>query len=204
MPKKVCVLDYGSGNVMSVYNMIKYLGFDVKISNSIKDINLSSHIILPGVGSFSASMKKIREKIPLKVVERNIINQKKPFLGICVGMQVLSDYGHEFEKSEGLGWIGGNVKKIKNPKVKIPHIGWNNIRIINNNNLLKDCQDENFYFVHSFSINGIKKSEISSYTNYGDDFISSINKDNIYGVQFHPEKSQTGGLLLCENFLNKC
>lgn len=204
MPKKVCILDYGSGNVMSVYNMIKYLGFDVKISNSTKDINLSSHIILPGVGSFSASMKKIREKIPLKVVERNIISQKKPFLGICVGMQVLSDYGHEFEKSEGLGWIGGNVKKIKNPKVKIPHIGWNNIRIINNNNLLKDCQDENFYFVHSFSINGIKKSETSSYTNYGGDFISSINKDNIYGVQFHPEKSQAGGLLLCKNFLNKC
>ena len=205
MAKKVCILDYGSGNVMSVYNMIKFLGYDVKVSNSNYQINASSHIILPGVGSFSSSMKKIKNNIPLKCVEDNIFNKKKPFLGICVGMQVLANYGYEFEKCEGLGWIGGNVKMLKTSKYKIPHIGWNNINVTTvENKLFKNCKDENFYFVHSFCIDEINKNLISSYTDYESNFISSLKKDNIYGVQFHPEKSQIGGLTLCKNFMEEC
>ena len=124
---RVCILDYGSGNVGSVKNILEFLKFDFIISNSIQSIKDSSHIILPGVGAFGKSMEKIKKKIPLNVLEDEIINKKKPFLGICVGMQVLFNSSEEFGNFEGLGWLKGKVKKIK-AKI-LPHVGWNEIEI---------------------------------------------------------------------------
>ena len=119
--KKVCIIDYGSGNVASVFNVINFLGYDCKITNDLNDIQNSSHIILPGVGSYSAAMKKINEKLSISDLENEILIKKKPFLGICVGMQILSTCGYEFGECKGLNWISGVVKKVDNPK--LPHIG---------------------------------------------------------------------------------
>jgi glutamine amidotransferase len=134
--KKICILDYGSGNVGSVKNILEFLKFDFIISNSIQSIKDSSHIILPGVGAFGKSMEKIKKKIPLDVLEDEIINKKKPFLGICVGMQVLFNSSEEFGNFEGLGWLKGKVKKIK-AKI-LPHVGWNEIEITKENALLRN------------------------------------------------------------------
>ena len=199
--KKVCIFDYGSGNVASVFNVIKFLGYDCKITNDLDYIKNSSHIILPGVGSYSAAMKKIKKKISIIDLEHEVIKKKKPFLGICVGMQILSSYGYEFEKFKGLNWIPGKVCKIDNHK--LPHIGWNDIQIKKNSVLLNNLDvDYNFYFVNSFQFIPDDKDNIISTTNYQQDFCSIIQRENIFGVQFHPEKSQKAGQLLIKNFLN--
>ena len=124
---KVCILDYGSGNVGSVYNLLKRLDYNVKVSNESNNIKDSSHLILPGVGAFGASIEKIRSVIPVDTLEKEVTIKKKLFLGICVGMQVLADQGFEFGDHKGLGWIKGKVEKL-NAKI-LPHIGWNNIEI---------------------------------------------------------------------------
>ncbi len=201
MKKKICILDYGSGNVASVYNMINFLGFECKITNENDYLEKSSHIILPGVGSYSAAMKKIKKKIFLKNLEKQVLKNNKPFLGICVGMQILSTKGYEFEICDGFGWIPGTVRKIKNKK--LPHIGWNNINLKNNSPLLKDLDmDQNFYFVNSYQFVPRNNEDVVSTTNYEEDFCSIIQKNNIFGVQFHPEKSQKAGQLLIKNFIN--
>ncbi len=198
---KVCILDYGSGNVGSVYNLVNYLGFDCKITNNSNYINDCSHIILPGVGSYFKSMEKIKKNISIENLEQQIFKKKKFFLGICVGMQVLSTDGHEFETCNGLNWINGSVKKINNDK--LPHIGWNNINIKKNSKLFQNLSDkEDFYFLHSYYLLPANKSNIIAETNYAHDFCSAIEKENIFGVQFHPEKSQRAGQILVENFLN--
>ena len=199
--KKVCIIDYGSGNVASVFNVINFLGYDCKITNDLNYIQNSSHIILPGVGSYSAAMKKINEKLSISDLENEILIKKKPFLGICVGMQILSTCGYEFGECKGLNWISGVVKKIDNPK--LPHIGWNNIQIKKKSVLLKDLdKDYNFYFVNSYHFIPENEEDIISQTNYQQNFCSIIQKENIFGVQFHPEKSQKAGQLLIKNFLN--
>jgi imidazole glycerol-phosphate synthase subunit HisH len=199
--KKVCIIDYGSGNVASVFNVIKFLGYDCKITNDLDYIQNSSHIILPGVGSYSAAMKKMKKKVSIIDLEHEVLKKKKPFLGICVGMQILSSYGHEFEKFKGLDWIPGKVCKIDNQK--LPHIGWNNIQIKKKSVLLNNLDvDYNFYFVNSFQFIPEDKENIISTTNYQQDFCSIIQRENIFGVQFHPEKSQKAGQLLIKNFLD--
>ena len=198
--QKVCVLDYGSGNVASVYNLLNRLSYDVKISNSSSDIKNSSHLILPGVGAFGASIEKIRTKIEIGLLEDEVKNKKKPFLGICIGMQVLADKGFEFGEHDGLGWIEGTVKKLK-AKV-LPHIGWNNIQIKRQTPIFLDLKNmDDFYFVNSYAFNVKDKNLIISETNYENTFCSAVQKDNIFGVQFHPEKSQKTGQQLIHNFL---
>ena len=201
MTKKICILDYGSGNVASVFNMINFLGYECKITNDIDYLEKSSHIILPGVGSYSTAMKKIKEKISFYDLEKQVLVNKKPFLGICVGMQILSTKGYEFEICEGFNWISGIVKKIENKK--LPHIGWNDIKVKNDSVLLKNLDlEQNFYFVNSYHFVPEKTDHIVSISNYGQKFCSIIQKDNIFGVQFHPEKSQKAGQILIKNFLN--
>ncbi len=200
---KVCILDYGSGNVSSVFNLVDYLGYKVKISNQKKDLINSSHIILPGVGSFGSSMKKINSKIPIDLLREQLLIEKKPFLGICVGMQVLSDKGFEFGENFGLSIIKGEVKKLVVNNLPLPHIGWNEIKIIKDCELFSNMEDINdFYFVHSYQFIVSDKVNIISKTNYENDFVSAIQMENIFGVQFHPEKSQKAGQLLIRNFLN--
>jgi imidazole glycerol-phosphate synthase subunit HisH len=198
----VCILDYGSGNVKSVYNLISYLGYNVKVSNEINNIKSSTHLILPGVGSFGSAMKKIKSKIPLADLNFEVIQKKKPFLGICVGMQVLVDKGYEYGEHNGLGWLPGSVNKIKTNSYPTLHIGWNNINIKKDSILYQGLEDINdFYFVHSYAIN-TDETFIISDTDYGNKFCSSVQKDNIFGVQFHPEKSQRAGQKLIHNFLS--
>ena len=201
--KLVCILDYGSGNVKSVFNIIEFLGYDVKISNKIEDIKNCTHLILPGVGSFGASMKKIINTLPIDVLENEVLRKKKPFLGICVGMQVLAEKGLEFGEHKGLGWIPGNVIKIKTNELPSIHIGWNDIIIKKDIHLLKGVNNDigDFYFVHSYVFDVVDSKYIIAETEYENTFTSIISKDNILGIQFHPEKSQKAGQLIFKNFI---
>jgi len=201
--KKICILDYGSGNIGSVCNILQHLGYKTKISNSKRDIIDSTHIILPGVGAFSSAMKKINEKIPIDTLENEVF-KGKPFLGICVGMQVLAEEGHEFNLNNGLGWIKGKVIKFDTSKVKVPHVGWNDLKIIKETKLFKNHKDIlDFYFVHSYFFELTDHSNLIAECDYGNYFPSVINRDNIFGVQFHPEKSQLAGQLLLKNFVEE-
>jgi imidazole glycerol-phosphate synthase subunit HisH len=197
----ICILNYGSGNISSVNNALKFLGYKTKISNSIENIEKSTHMILPGVGAFDTSMKKINQKLPISFLKNEILNKKKPFLGICVGMQVLAKFGYEFNKTNGLNLINGNVIKIKSKKIKLPHIGWNKILMIKKHSVLDGLDGKDFYFVHSFYFDTKTKSYVIANTKYNHNFPSIINKNNIYGVQFHPEKSLTNGLKFLNNFI---
>tara|TARA_B110000003_G_C16641072_1_gene530218 strand:+ start:114 stop:734 length:621 start_codon:yes stop_codon:yes gene_type:complete len=201
--KSVCLLDYGSGNVKSVYNILNFLGYNVIISNKSTDIINCTHLILPGVGAFGTSMNKITDKIPFDILESEVINNGKPFLGICVGMQVLADKGFEFGEHSGFGWIGGVVKKINSEDLPSIHIGWNDLEIKKESPLLKGLENvKDFYFVHSYIFDVECQDSIVAQTNYANNFPSVISKDNIYGVQFHPEKSQKAGQLIFKNFMN--
>jgi imidazole glycerol-phosphate synthase subunit HisH len=203
MKKKICIVNYGCGNTKSIENALKFLGFNAFISNQVKDIKKSTHLILPGVGSFSNAMAKIKLNLNLKIIEKEVLEKNKPILGICVGMQIMSSYGFEFKKTKGLNWIDGSVVKMKNKPNIVPEVGWNNLIIHLKKNKLFEKIDERdyFYFVHSFNFKTLKKKEILASTNYNDKFTSIINKKNIVGVQFHPEKSQSSGLRLLKNFV---
>ena len=197
---KVCVLDYGSGNVASVYNLINRLGYDIKVSNKAEDIKKSSHLILPGVGAFGASIEKIKNNISIELLSDEVKVKKKPFLGICVGMQVLAEKGLEFGSHEGLGWIEGTVEKI-NAKV-LPHVGWNNIEMKKNSPIFSNIKNaSDFYFVNSYAFKVKDNNFIIAETTYENTFCSAVQKENIFGVQFHPEKSQKVGQDIIENFL---
>ena len=199
---RVCVLDFGCGNVRSVYNMLSLLSGEVCVSNEPEAIRSASHIILPGVGAFGASMDKIKKWIPLDVLENEVLEKGKPFLGICVGMQVMAERGYEFGEHEGLGWIQGEVVKHDSRELSLPHIGWNSIDIVRASFMLKRFEsNQDFYFVHSFVFREKNRECRAARTHYGTDFTSMVQKDNIFGVQFHPEKSQKAGKILLKNFL---
>ncbi len=189
---------------MSVFNLIEYLKIPCKISCEENDIKNSSHLILPGVGSFASSMDKIKKKLPIEILEKEVLINKKLFLGICVGMQVLADYGYEFKKYSGLGWVKGSVEKLNTITMPLPHIGWNNIKMNKKIKFFDKLENINdFYFVHSYVFKPQNKDNIISITNYDNiEFCSSLNQENIFGVQFHPEKSQKAGQQLIKNFLS--
>jgi len=200
--KKVCILDYGSGNVRSVFNMVSLLCSDVVVSNKESDIAKATHLILPGVGAFRSSMEMVREKLPLQLLEKRVLEEKIPFLGICVGMQILAEKGFEFGECQGLAWISGSVNKLEVGEMPLPHVGWNSIEVVSPSSLFLNLSpSEDFYFVHSYVFIPSDKSFVAATTNYDEKFCSVIIKDNIYGVQFHPEKSQKAGMTLLQNFL---
>jgi glutamine amidotransferase len=211
MNKKIVVVDYGLGNIISAQQSFlktikdNNIKAEVVISNDPDVISNSSHIVLPGQGAFSSCMNGLK-KIPkmIKTLEENIINYKKPFLGICVGMQLLAETGYENGAHQGLGWIGGSIKKLDVGDLKLPHMGWNNVKLKKNlfNKSLFFKEKDDFYFVHSYYFDCFDKENIIATTNYGINFPSIIGKENIYGVQFHPEKSSDQGLSLIKNFLS--
>ena len=196
---KICILDYGAGNIASVYNIIKYLGFNCIISKDSEEIKKSSHIILPGVGAYSSLINKLKKNIDIENLSNEILIKKKPFLGICVGMQILSTKGSEFNECKGLNWIEGDVKIINNKK--LPHIGWNSVDLIKKSEITENLENnQDFYFVNSFFFKTKNKEDVIAKTQYNQTFSSIIQKKNIFGVQFHPEKSHNVGLQLLTNF----
>jgi glutamine amidotransferase len=197
---KVCILDYGSGNVKSVFNAFSTFT-DPIISNSIDDMRDASHLVLPGVGSFGRSMSSIRKLIDTAELKAQL-KSGKVFLGICVGMQVLASLGHEFESTEGLGIIEGEVVSMLSHNEVLPHVGWNSVQHQFENELFHGIPDNSdFYFVHSYKFESKNEEIRLGSTEYGDTFTSAIAEQNIFGVQFHPEKSQTYGLTLLSNFV---
>lgn len=202
MSQAVCILDYGSGNVGSVFNLMKTLTPHVRVSNEAATIRGASHLILPGVGAFTAAMKKINQNIPLEELKRAVFEKKTPFLGICVGLQVLATKGYEFGESDGLGWIPGSVRRLECGELPLPHIGWNDIRLTGDCSLLWGLEKANdFYFLHSYAMRPEQASDIAAQCDYGSPFACVVGRENIWGVQFHPEKSQKTGAKLMNNFL---
>ena len=202
----VVVVDYGMGNLGSVLKSLNYLNIDAKISESKSDIENASKLILPGVGHFSRAMIKLKELDYIDILNKRVLEDKIPVLGICLGMQLLAKSSEE-GNAEGLGWIDARIEKfeIENKlRWKVPQMGWNSIHIQRDNVLLENVeQGELFYFVHSFYMICNEEKDILANTNYSYDFTSIVQKDNIYGAQFHPEKSHEQGLKLISNFVSK-
>ena len=204
---KIVIIDYGAGNVESVFNAIsavKTVG-EVVISNRPSEIKSANHLILPGVSSFEDCMSGLKSVNGLiEEIRRQVLNEKKPFIGICAGMQVLASIGYENGEHQGLGFVNGKVEKINAPNLKIPHIGWNEIMIKpNKHKVLKDIKnDDHFYFANSYHFVCQNENNALAHVEYGSKICAIIAKDNIFGVQFHPEKSGEVGLKLLKNFLN--
>lgn len=202
----IVIVDYGMGNLGSVLKAIKFLNIDAKISKSSNDIKIADKLILPGVGHFSKAMEKLNSMNYLEILNKKVLVDKKPVLGICLGMQLFANFSEE-GSSNGLGWIDASISKFSiNDKLrwKVPHMGWNTISIKRNNLLLdKIKKDELFYFVHSYHMRCKNNKDVLATTKYSYDFTSIVQKKNIYGAQFHPEKSHEQGHKLIENFIKK-
>jgi len=201
---KIVVIDYGLGNLASVYNALRHLGSDAKISDSPDEVKEAKKIVLPGVGSFSDCLNGLKERNLLEPL-KDLLRSGKVYLGICLGLQILFEESEE-GSAKGLGILKGKVRRFsEKDKIKVPQIGWNRVKQksnIKNQKIVKDIEDSSyFYFDHSYYVDPSDKDIIATTTDYGKDFTSMIRKDNIYGVQFHPERSQKLGLKMLENFI---
>tara|TARA_B110000263_G_scaffold205787_1_gene186525 strand:- start:70 stop:705 length:636 start_codon:yes stop_codon:yes gene_type:complete len=206
------VVDYGVGNLRSIAKSIEKansdnnLKYSIKVSSDINDVKKSDKIILPGQGSFKSCKSGIDNINGLQdELNESVLFKKKPIYGICAGMQLFATTGYEEEKTAGLNWIPGEVIKLDLglSKLKIPHMGWNELRVENASNVFKDVVNKNHaYFIHSYQFIPEDKKNISITTNYGKDVIAAVSFKNIYGSQFHPEKSQNTGIKILTNFLN--
>ncbi len=195
----IVVVDYGRGNLRSVQKAFEYLGYNAVITSDPEVILKADKVVLPGVGAFGDCMDNLR-KMGLAEAVLDFVRSGKPFLGICLGLQLLFTYSEEFGPVEGLGIVKGKVVRFAKG-MKIPHMGWNQIEIVNKNPLLEGVKDgDYFYFVHSYYVVPDEDSVTATVTDYGVKFVSMINKDNIFATQFHPEKSQKKGLLILDNF----
>ena len=206
LSNNIVIIDYKMGNLRSVQKAFEKIGCDAVVSSDIEVIQKASKIVLPGVGAFGDGMKHLEELGLIDVLHNEVIKNKKPFLGICLGMQLIAKKSYENGQVSGLGWIDAQVFKFNfdtyDQKLKIPHVGWNNTRYKNKSILFDKIPDESdFYFVHSYYFK-TDEDIVTSTTNYGFEFVSSIEKDNIFAFQFHPEKSQNVGLKIIENFIN--
>ena len=202
---KVVVINYEMGNTGSVVRSLERCGANAVLSNSQSDFETATHIVLPGVGAFEKGIKNINELGIRSVLEERVLVKKIPFLGICLGMHLLAEESLENGINEGLGWIEGSVVSLKKnmENERIPHIGWNEVKFNHQDSLFEEIEDgSDFYFVHSYHFKCKNSSNIISKTPYCGEFTSAIKKDNIYGVQFHPEKSQIIGKKLLNNFLS--
>lgn len=196
----IAIIDYGMGNIRSVEKGFQKAGADVKVTQDPRDINNADGVVLPGVGAFRDCMKGL-EDLNLSNAVIETIKKGKPFLGICVGLQILFSESEEFGTSRGLDIFKGRVVRFQSGDLKIPQMGWNQLNIINSNPLFNGIPDKSyFYFVHSYYVVPEDKGIISTTTDYGIEFTSSVCRDNVYAVQFHPEKSQALGLKVLENF----
>ena len=205
----VTIVDYNSGNIRSVINSFKETAVDnvkIEVTADLNKIKSSDKIVLPGQGSFKSCVEALNNINGLvETLNDFAINKKKPLLGICVGLQMFADVGYEEIETKGLGWISGKVSKIDNHngKYKLPHIGWNQINILKESKIFKDIKNNShMYFVHSYELVPEDKKVISATTDYSSNIVCSIEKENIFGTQFHPEKSDKIGLKIINNFIN--
>ena len=201
---KILILDYGMGNIFSVQKKIKSLGVNPRISNSIEEILNADKIILPGVGHFSKAMENLKKLNLINALNEKVLEKKTPILGICLGMQLMA-LSSEEGKSNGLGWFDATVRKFNiqdKLNFKVPQMGWNTISINKKSDLMKNISDQSeFYFIHSFYMKCSKEEDILNTTVYESEFVSGIQKDNIFGVQYHPEKSHEIGEKMFKNFI---
>ena len=205
----VTIVDYQSGNISSVINSFKQVGknkINLEVTSDLNKIKLSDKLILPGQGSFKSCVDSLNSINGLvDTLNESAITNKKLLLGICVGLQMFADVGYEEAETKGLGWISGEVSKIdnQNGKFKLPHIGWNEIEIQKESKIFKDIKNKShMYFVHSYEFIPEDKSVISATTDYSSKIVCSIERENLFGTQFHPEKSDKTGLNMIKNFLN--
>lgn len=200
----ITIIDYGLGNIKAFVNVYERLNVKTKIAHTPEDIKGATKIILPGVGAFDYAMAQLKASGMRDELENQVLGNKIPVVGICVGMQMLAKSSDE-GNLPGLGWIDGEVKLFDSNlipyKTRLPHMGWNSIKPVNGNPLMSDFNiDSRFYFLHSYYFVCHNEDEIISTTEYGATFASAVNKDNIYGIQFHPEKSHSNGVQLLKNF----
>lgn len=200
----VSIIDYGAGNLMSVKKALDFIGAESEITADKDKIKNASHVILPGVGSFGDAMASMAERGLVDTV-REVALSGKPFLGICLGLQLLFAESDESPDVKGLGVLDGRISLIpKNDGLKVPHMGWNSVEIKNNSGIFKGIQDGSyFYFVHSYYLNGADNDAVAGVTEYGTEIQCAVEKGNLCATQFHPEKSGEIGLLLLKNFLEK-
>lgn len=205
MPDEIVIVDYGMGNLRSVVNAFESVGAKTKLSGKAEDIKRAKAIVVPGQGAFRDCMACLKQNHLTKALTEAVIKQKKPYLGICLGMQILGDKSFEGGEFTGLGWVKGIVKRIE-PKIgfKVPHLGWNEIDIKRQIDLLSGIADKTcFYFAHSFVLYPEDSRVVVATTDYGGELPVAIEQDNITAVQFHPEKSQQAGLRLIGNFVKQ-
>ena len=205
----VTIVDYKSGNISSVINSFKEVAKDkvkIEVTSDLNKIKSADKVVLPGQGSFKSCTDALSSIDGLvETLNEFAIKDKKPLLGICVGLQMFADVGYEEMETKGLGWIPGKVTKIdnQNGKYKLPHIGWNEINITKDSKILKDVKDKShMYFVHSYEFVPVDKKVISATTDYSSNIVCSVEKENIFGTQFHPEKSDKFGLKIIDNFIS--
>jgi glutamine amidotransferase len=204
MKKNIAIIDYGVGNTHSVKEALSTLDCQVTISNDPEKLAKADALILPGVGAFEAAMHNLEERNLIAPLQQLVLEEKKPILGICLGMQLLADLSEENGTHRGLGWIPGKVIRIKGDEaLRVPHVGWNDIQIFNRAPLFERLQgSSNFYFDHSYHFSCRNEKDIAAKVNYGEGLVAAVQRDNIHGVQFHPEKSQITGLRLLKGFIN--
>ena len=205
----VTIVDYNSGNISSVINSFKEVAKDkvnIKVTSDLNKIKLSDKLVLPGQGSFKSCIEALNDIDGIvETLNEFAVTYKKPLLGICVGLQMFADIGYEEIETKGLGWISGKVSKIdnQNRKYKLPHIGWNQINIVKHSKIFENIEnDSHMYFVHSYEFIPEDKNVISATTDYSSKIVCAIEKENIFGTQFHPEKSDKIGLQIIHNFIN--
>lgn len=202
----ITIINYNAGNIKSIQNMLKRIGAKSVINSSAEEIAQAEKLILPGVGSFDYGMKNLRQSGLIEILNEKVINNKTPILGICLGAQLLGNNSEE-GKEKGLGWIDMDIVKFDKTKMaeqlKIPHMSWNEVAVRKKSKLMEGLEDEaRFYFVHSYHILPNNENDVLSKSNYGYEFVSAVEKDTIFGVQFHPEKSHKFGMRLLQNFVN--
>ncbi len=208
----VTIVDYKSGNISSVINSFKEVAKDkvnkvnIEVTSDLNKIKSSDKLVLPGQGSFKSCIDGLNSINGLiDTLSEFVLNNKKPLLGICVGLQMFADVGYEEVETKGLGWIPGKVSKIdnQNGKYKLPHIGWNQINIVKDSKIFEDIENNShMYFVHSYEFIPNDNSVTAAITDYSSKIVCAVEKDNIFGTQFHPEKSDKTGLKIIDNFIN--
>lgn len=198
----IVVIDYGMGNLRSVVNAFSSVGADVEIARSPHDLVSCRGIVLPGVGAFRDGMVRLTDNGWIDALEVEVMDRKKPFLGLCLGMQLMGSRGTEHGAAEGLGWIPGDVLRLREAdrSLRIPHIGWNDVSSKVDSRLFRELSDGVFYFLHSYHLRPEHEGATAATCQYGDEFVAAVESENLFGAQFHPEKSQKDGLKILQNF----